>query len=54
MTHDEQPWLAVAKEIIAGKWDAWMDGSTRESLIIGLQSIKDDTCAKALKRLKKK
>jgi len=54
MTRDEHPWLKVAQDIITGKYDAVMDGALRESLTIGLQSINEETCQKALKRITKK
>jgi len=48
---DCTPWLHVARQILAGEFDGW-DGSTRESLIIGLRSIPHPLCVRALARLR--
>ena len=47
---DCAPWLHVAKQILAGEF-VGADGSTRQSLIIGLRSIQHQTCQQALARL---
>jgi hypothetical protein len=47
---DCAPWLHVAKQILAGEF-AGADGSTRQSLIIGLRSVLHPLCADALARL---
>lgn len=51
LTPDELPWLHVARQVLAGEWDG-ADGSTRESVIIGLRSIRHPLCERALARLK--
>ncbi|HZT22218.1 MAG TPA: hypothetical protein VFB55_04860 [Verrucomicrobiae bacterium] len=45
------PWLHVAWQILAGEFDG-CDGSTRESLTIGLRSIQHPLCEQALTRLR--
>ncbi len=50
LAQDCAPWLHVAKQVIAGEFDA-ADGSTRESLLIGLRSIGHPVCQKAFDRL---
>ncbi|MHB8521012.1 MAG: TubC N-terminal docking domain-related protein [Limisphaerales bacterium] len=47
---DQRPWLHVARQILAGEF-AGCDRSTRESLTIGLRSIRHPTCREALARL---
>jgi len=47
---DCAPWLHVAKQVLAGEFDG-ADGSTRQSLIIGLRSIPHPLCVRALARL---
>jgi hypothetical protein len=44
------PWLYIARQILAGEFDD-ADGSTRESLRIGLCSIKGSICQDAAQRL---
>jgi hypothetical protein len=48
---DCAPWLHVAKQVLAGEF-VGCDGSTRESLTIGLRSIRHPLCERALMRLK--
>ena len=50
MTSDEQKWLITAERILHGDYD-FADSSTRESLTIGLRSIKHELCQRALERL---
>jgi hypothetical protein len=45
------PWLHIARQIMAGEFDG-ADGSTRESLTIGLRGIRHSLCRQALIRLK--
>jgi hypothetical protein len=45
---DQAPWLHVAKQVLAGEFDM-ADSSTRESVTIGLRSIKHPVCQEALK-----
>lgn len=47
---DPRPWLHVGAQILAGEFDG-ADRSTRESLTIGLRSIKHPLCQSALARL---
>jgi hypothetical protein len=47
---DQAPWLHVAKQVLAGEFDG-ADGSTRESITIGLRSIAHPVCRQALQRL---
>jgi hypothetical protein len=42
------PWLHVARQILAGEFDG-ADGSTSESLQIGLRSINHPLCLRALR-----
>jgi hypothetical protein len=44
-------WIKVAKKVVLGDYRK-ADKSTRDSLIIGLQSIKDPDCEAAMKILK--
>src|SRR5437879_2109636 len=44
------PWLYIARQILAGEFDG-ADGSTRESLIIGLRSVGQPLCRQALIQL---
>ncbi len=44
-------WQAVARRALAGEYDA-ADGSEREALEIGLRSWGDETCGRALARIK--
>lgn len=48
---DCAPWLNVARQILDGEFDGYMDDSLRESLTIGLLSIPHPRCQRALKRL---
>ena len=48
---DQAPWLHVARQILEREWDG-CDGSTRESLSIGLRNIQHPKCRAALERLK--
>jgi hypothetical protein len=48
---DCAPWLHVARQILAGEFDALLDNSVRESLNIGLRSIIHPVCQRALERL---
>lgn len=48
---DEMPWLHVARQVLAGEFDGG-DGSTRESVTIGLRSVAHPLCQRALERLK--
>src|SRR6266446_569976 len=43
-------WLHIARQILAGEFDG-ADGSTRESLAIGLRGIGHSLCQQALIRL---
>ncbi len=47
---DCAPWLHVARQVLAGEF-VGMDGSTRQSLIVGLRSIPHPLCVRALARL---
>lgn len=47
---DRAPWLYVARQIFAGEFDG-ADGSTLESLNIGLRSIPHPACRRALERI---
>jgi len=47
---DKVPWVHVARQILAGEFDG-CDGSTRESLTIGLRNIPHPFCQRALERL---
>jgi hypothetical protein len=51
LTPDCAPWLHVAKQILDGEFDG-ADGSTRESITIGLRPIRHPLCERALARLK--
>jgi hypothetical protein len=48
---DCQPWLHVAKQVLAGEFDG-CDSSTGESLKIGLRSVTHPICKQALGRLR--
>jgi len=48
---DCAPWLHVAKQVLAGEFDRLLDNSVRESLKIGLGSIRHPQCVRALARL---
>lgn len=50
---DCAPWLHVARQVLAGEFKG-CDGSTRESLIIGLRSIRHPLCERALQQLRSK
>ena len=52
LTPDEIPWLHVARQILAGEF-VGADNSTVASLTIGLQSILQPLCQRALERLAK-
>jgi hypothetical protein len=45
------PWLHVAKQVLAGEF-VGCDGSTRESLVIGLRGILHPLCKRALEQLR--
>ena len=47
---DQAAWLPVARQILAGEFDG-ADGSTQESLTIGLRSIPHPDCRRALDKL---
>lgn len=47
---DCAPWLHVAKQVLAGEF-VGMDGSTRQSMILGLRSIPHPLCVRAMARL---
>ena len=47
---DCAPWLYVARQILAGKFEG-ADGSTIQSLTIGLRGIKHPDCQHAMERL---
>jgi hypothetical protein len=51
LRRDEIPWLYIARQILAGEFNG-ADGSTRESLAIGLRSIRHPLCERALAQLK--
>ena len=44
------PWLHIARQILSGEFDG-CDGSTRDSLTIGLRSIPHFDCRAALRHL---
>lgn len=50
LTPDQVPWLHVARQIMAGEFGG-ADGSTVESLTIGLRSIAHPLCKQALAQL---
>jgi hypothetical protein len=50
LTSDCVPWLHVARQVLDGEFDG-ADRSTRESLAIGLRSIRHPQCGRALTRL---
>ena len=50
LRQDQIPWLHIAKQVLAGEFDG-ADRSMRESLTIGLRSIKHPLCRRALERL---
>ena len=50
LTPDCAPWLHVARQILAGEFEG-ADGSTTESLRIGLRNIKHPDCQRAIERL---
>jgi hypothetical protein len=52
-TPDHIPWLHIARQVLASEFDG-CDHSTRESLIIGLRSIRHCISAAALRRLAEK
>jgi hypothetical protein len=45
------PWLHVAKQVLAGEFHG-ADKSMRQSLVIGLRSIRHPDCQAALARIK--
>lgn len=47
---DCSPWLHVARQVLDGEFDG-ADGSTRESVFLGLRSIGHPLCKQALERL---
>ena len=47
---EQKRWLPIAELVLANKFGA-MDAAMRESIAIGLRSIKHPTCEKALLRL---
>jgi len=47
---DQAPWLHTARQVLAGEFDL-ADASTRESLSIGLRSIRHPACQAALAKL---
>ena len=51
LTPDCAPWLYVAQQIFAGEFDS-PDGSTIQSLTIGLRNIKHPDCQHAIERLR--
>lgn len=51
MRPDEAPWLHVAKQVLASEFDG-ADSYTRDSLVIGLRSIRHPVCQAALHRLR--
>lgn len=50
LPEDQAPWLHVARQVLAGEFNG-ADWSTRESLTIGLRSIRHSVCRQALERL---
>jgi hypothetical protein len=49
---DCDPWLHVARQILAGEFDDLLDNSVRGSLETGLRSIIHPVCQRALERLR--
>jgi hypothetical protein len=47
LTHDEMPWLHVARQLLDGEFDGLMDNSVRGGLEIGLRSIAHPLCRRA-------
>lgn len=50
---DERPWLHVARQVLGGEFECCCR-SMRESLTIGLRSIRHPDCQRALERLNPK
>jgi hypothetical protein len=48
---DEIPWLYTARQILDGEFD-WADSACRESLTVGLRSIRHPDCQAALERVR--
>jgi hypothetical protein len=44
------PWIHVARQVLDGEFDD-CDGSTRESVTIGLRSIRHPLCVRAMEHL---
>lgn len=53
LTPDCVPWVHVARQILDGEF-VGCDGSTRASLVIGLQNIRHPLCQRAVERLRVK
>lgn len=47
LTPDCAPWLHIARQVLSGEWDG-CDGSTADSLIIGLEGVPHPLCHRAL------
>jgi hypothetical protein len=47
------PWLHIAKQVLAGEFDG-ADGSTYESIVIGLHSISHPFCRDAVEHIRQK
>ncbi|MGA2659522.1 MAG: hypothetical protein ABSH34_18615 [Verrucomicrobiota bacterium] len=50
LTPDRAPWLHVARQVLAGEFQG-ADGSTRESLLIGLRAVDHPACQEAITRI---
>jgi hypothetical protein len=53
LSEDEQPWVSIASDVLAGRFDQ-ADRSSLKSIRIGLRSIDDETCKAALKKLRRR
>ena len=51
LTPDCKPWLYIAQQILAGEFEG-ADGSTTQSLAIGLRGLKHPLSERALERLR--
>lgn len=51
LSRDCAPWLHIARQVLAGEFDG-ADGSTTESLWIGVRNIRHPVCQQAAARLR--